>query len=104
MCDIIFRVRSSSMTFSCRIRKYAAHFLKASASTFRWQCTRQRCQVVDSIRAVAALMPAWASLVTSYTPLRPRRTRSRRTSVQKVSASDGPMLIPIPSRRPSIAR
>jgi MFS family permease len=50
----------------------------------------------------AALMPVWASLITSLTPPRPRARRDRRNSVQNVSASDGPMPKPMISRRPSV--
>lgn len=76
-------------------------FFPAWASAFLWKCTRQRCQDMDRTRAVAALMPSCASLITSFTPLRPRRTRSRRNSVQKGSASEAPMAMPSTSRRPS---
>lgn len=76
--------------------------LPAWARAFLWKCTRHRCQVVDSTRAVAALMPSCASLITSFTPLRPRRTRSRRNSVQNGSASEAPMAMPSTSRLPSM--
>src|SRR4029077_10667667 len=46
------------------------------------------------ILATAALMPSWASEMTSLTPRRPRRLSLRRNSVQKVSASEGPMSMP----------
>src|ERR1700748_2173716 len=49
-----------------------------------------------------ALMPSWASETTSLTPRRPRRLSLRRNSVQKVSASEGPMSMPKTSRRPSL--
>ena len=52
--------------------------------------TRQRCQVAFSTLATAALMPSWASEMTSLTPRRPRRASLRRNSVQNVSASEGP--------------
>ena len=58
--------------------------------------------VVDSTRAVAALMPSCASLTTSFTPPSPRRTRSRRNSVQNGSASDAPIAKPKTSRLPSV--
>ena len=65
--------------------------LPAWASAFLWKCTRQRCQVVESTRAVAASMPSCGeanleavrgtvfppNLITGFTPVRPRRTRSR---------------------------
>ena len=51
--------------------------------------------------ATAALMPSCASEITSLTPRRPRRRSLRRNSVQKVSASEGPMSMPSTSRRPS---
>ena len=57
--------------------------LPACARAFLWKCTRQRCQLVFSTRATEALMPSCASLMTSFTPRRPRRARSRRNSVQK---------------------
>jgi hypothetical protein len=47
----------------------------------------------------AALMPSWASEITSLTPRSPRRARDRRKSVQKVSASDGPTAMPSTLRR-----
>ena len=65
------------------------------------KCTRQRCQPVASTRVTAALMPSWASEITSSTPSSPRRTSLRRNSVQKVSASEGPTSMPSTSRRPS---
>ena len=40
--------------------------------------------------ATAALMPTWASDVTSFTPRKPRRVSFRGKPVQKVSASDAP--------------
>ncbi|ETX13466.1 hypothetical protein OCH239_10140 [Roseivivax halodurans JCM 10272] len=47
-------------------------------------------------------MPSCASLITSFTPVKPRRTKPRRNSVQNGSASEGPMAIPSTSRRPSV--
>src|SRR5579859_4132833 len=56
--------------------------------------TRQRCQVACNTLATAALMPSWASEITSLTPRRPRRASLRRKPVQKVSASDRPISMP----------
>ena len=64
------------------------------------KCTRQRCQVAFKTRAAAALRPSWASEITSLTPRKPRLVRARRNSVQKVSASEAPMVMPKTSRRP----
>jgi len=50
----------------------------------------------------AALMPSWASDMTSFTPRRPRRVSLRRNSVQIGSASEVPMSKPKTSRRPSV--
>jgi hypothetical protein len=47
------------------------------------------------------LEPSWASEMTNRTPVSPRRTRSRRNSVQKGAASDRPTPSPRTSRRPS---
>ena len=46
--------------------------LPAWASALRMKWTRQRCQVACSTLATAALMPSWASEMTSLTPRRPR--------------------------------
>ena len=63
-----------------------------SAKAFLMKCVRHRCQLVPcSTAAIAALSPSWASEMTSLTPPSPRLTKSRRKSVQKTSASDGPM-------------
>src|SRR6185503_439593 len=62
--------------------------------------TRQRCQVAVKILLTAALMPSWASEITSLTPRRPRRASLRRKAVQNVSASEGP--ISMPRTSPSI--
>ena len=51
---------------------------------------------------MAAFSPSWASEMTSFTPVSPRRTRSRRKLVQKGSASEGPMCRPTISRFPSV--
>jgi hypothetical protein len=45
--------------------------------------TRQRCQVAFSTLATAALMPSWASEITSLTPRKPRLASLRRNAVQK---------------------
>ena len=50
----------------------------------------------------AALRPSWASEMTSFTPLSPRRVRERRNVLQKVSASDGPSARSSTSRQPSV--
>ena len=47
--------------------------LPAWASALRMVWTRQRCQVAFISLATAALMPSWASEMTSLTPRRPRR-------------------------------
>src|SRR6266851_1848458 len=64
--------------------------------------TRQRCHEACSTLATAALMPSWASEMASLTPRRPRRASFRKNSVQKVSASDGPISMSSTSRRPSL--
>ena len=64
--------------------------------------TRHLCQVAWNILVTAALMPSWASEITSFTPAKPRRLSLRRNSSQKVSASDAPMSMPSSSRRPSL--
>ena len=64
--------------------------LPACARALRMKCTRQRCQVALSTFDVAALMPSWLSLMTSFTPRSPRRFRLRRNSVQNGSASEAP--------------
>lgn len=51
---------------------------------------------------MAALSPVRASLIANLTPPRPRARKERRSSVQNVSASDGPMPRPMISRRPSV--
>jgi len=43
-------------------------------------------------------MPSWLSLITSFTPRRPRRFRLRRNSVQNGSASLAPTFTPSTSR------
>src|ERR671921_2325593 len=58
------------------------------ASSDLMKCTRHRCQVALRTCVMAALRPSWASEMTSLTPLRPRRTRPRKNSIQKVAASD----------------
>ena len=73
----------------------------AWANRLRMVCTRQRCQVACSSLATAAFSPSCASEIASLTPRRPRRARDRRNSVQNVSASEAPTVIPSISRRPS---
>jgi hypothetical protein len=51
--------------------------------------TRQRCQQACSTLVTAALIPSWASEITSLTPRSPRRASLRRNAVQNVSASEG---------------
>src|SRR2546427_12777591 len=68
--------------------------LPACARALRMKCTRQRCQVALSTLDVAALMPSWLSLMTSFTPRRPRRFRLLRNSVQNGSASLAPTFRP----------
>jgi hypothetical protein len=67
-------------------------------------------------RRIAALRPSWGEKdqqtvrgtvcptneTTSFTPFRPRRTRSLGKLAQEGSASDGPMCGPTISRRPSV--
>ncbi len=72
----------------------------ASAFLMRW--TRQRCQVAPTTRVMAAFKPSWASEIASFTPLSPRRTRSRRNVDQNGSASLGPICSPTISRLPSV--
>lgn len=76
--------------------------LPAWARALRMKCTRQRCQVAFRTLAVAALMPSWLSLMTSFTPRNPRLFRLRRNSVQKGSASEAPTFSPSTSRWPSV--
>jgi len=72
------------------------------ASTLRMKWTRQRCQLAPCITvATAFTRPRWASLMTSWTPPRPRSRRSRRNSVQNVSVSLSPVAQPSTSRLPS---
>src|ERR1700736_693002 len=54
--------------------------LPACASALRMKCTRQRCQLALSTLATVALMPSWASEITSLTP----RASLRRKLVQNV--------------------
>jgi hypothetical protein len=42
--------------------------LPGYASAFLRKCTRQRCQVDFNTFATAALIPTWASEITSFTP------------------------------------
>src|SRR4051794_8528108 len=58
----------------------------AYASTLRMKWTRQRCHEACSTLATAALMPSWASEITSLIPRKPRRASLRKNAVQKVSA------------------
>jgi hypothetical protein len=74
----------------------------AWARALRWKWTRHLCHVALSTLETAALMPSWASLMTSLTPRRPRRVSLRRNSVQIGSASDVPISRPRTSRRPSV--
>jgi hypothetical protein len=55
-----------------------------------------------SIFDTTALMPSWLSLIHLLAPLRPRRFRLRRNSVQKGSASEAPTFKPSTSRWPSV--
>jgi len=50
---------------------------------------------------MALVRPRWASLMTSWTPVRPRSRRSRRNSVQKSSVSLFPVAQPRTSLLPS---
>ena len=49
---------------------------------------------------MAPLRPWWASLITSWTPARPRATRPRRKASQKAPSSLGPTSSPSTSRSP----
>jgi hypothetical protein len=61
---------------------YATALATAWASTLRMKCTGQRCQVACRTLAMAALMPSWASEITSLTPRRTRRASWRKNSYQ----------------------
>ncbi len=50
----------------------------------------------------AFFSPSCESEITSLTPRRPRAVSERRNLVQNSSASDGPVAMPITSRRPSV--
>ena len=50
----------------------------AWARTLRMKGTRQRCQLAVSTFETAALMPSWASEMTSLTPRKPRRRSLRK--------------------------
>jgi hypothetical protein len=75
--------------------------LPACARTLRMKWTRQRCQEACSTLATAFFSPTCASEITSFTPLKPRRASERRKSVQNVSASEAPIVMPSTSRLPS---
>ena len=66
------------------------------------KCTRHLCQVAVKTFETAALMPSCASEITNLTPRSPRRASWRRNSIQKVSASEAPIIMPSTSRRPSV--
>jgi len=53
---------------------------------------------IASFFEAAALMPSGLSLMTSFTPRRPRRFRLRGNSVQNGSASIAPTFMPDTSR------
>ena len=73
-----------------------------TASTLRMKWTRQRCQAApSSTEAIADFRPVWASLITSWTPARPRAFRPRRNAVQNAPSSLSPTSKPSTSRRPS---
>ena len=72
------------------------------ARALRMVCTRQRCHDAFISLVTAALMPSWASEMTSLVPRSPRRRSLRKNSVQNVSASEGPISMPSTSRRPSV--
>jgi hypothetical protein len=63
---------------------------------------RPRAQFRAVINDQDSGVPSWASLMTSFTPRRPRRVSLRRNSVQIGSASDVPVSRPRTSRRPSV--
>jgi hypothetical protein len=66
------------------------------------KCVRHLCQMAPArTEAMAALMPPWASEMTSSTPLRPRATNERRNSDQAAVSSVVTMSKPTISRRPS---
>ena len=63
---------------------------------------RQRCQEASAKTfEMAALMPPWASEITSSTPLSPRATRARKNAVHAAVSSVVAMSRPTISRRPS---
>ncbi len=83
-------------------RTSSASALLTCLSTLRMKCTRQRCQLApESVAAMAALSPWWASLITSATPCRPRAIRLRRNCSQNSPLSAAPMSMPRIRRRPS---
>jgi hypothetical protein len=64
--------------------------LGTSAKALRMKCVRHRCQLEPwRTAAIAAFSPSWASLVTNFTPLRPRATRLRRKACQKCTVLAG---------------
>src|SRR5215211_6983191 len=58
--------------------------LPACARALRMKWTRQRCHVALSTLATAALMPSWASEITSLTPRRPRRELAQKASPERL--------------------
>ena len=73
--------------------------LMAWARALRRKGTRQRRHVAFMTLETAALMPRWASEMTSLTPHSPRRVSFRRNPVQDVSAYEAPMSMPSTLRR-----
>ena len=69
--------------------------LGTADATLRRKCTLQRCQVAPAKTWVRALRkPSWASEMTSWQPLSPRRARLRQNSTQKASVSLAPTASP----------
>jgi len=67
----------------------------AWARALRWKWTRHLCQVALRTFETAALMPSWASLMTSFTPRRPRRVSLREATPSR-SARPRTCLFPGP--------
>ena len=67
------------------------------------KCTRQRCHEACNTLPMAALMPSWASEITSLTPRRPRRASLRKNSCPEgLGLTKVRYPCPSTSRRPSL--
>ena len=76
--------------------------LGALVARLAMKWVRQRChEASPRTAAMAALMPPWASEMTSSTPDRPRATSERRNAVHPAVSSVVTMSNPTISRRPS---